>query len=470
MAYQVANYPAVLRYKTPKSYWQAMRLGLYQTVLDCTPIFCTKKTAMVQLIAQLKRFELDESHAKTQITQFLTNISYQKYHKEFIREVFYLYPAIISEIFSTHSHFLNDGYYQGLYFSYLSSLNKPINHHSFFDNLNNDDKRLLYSNVYLKTPKQKLENLNQIFSNHQLSTMALLNDESSFFINNLTNQHNDKIVQDNKVSILVTAYNSDKTLANCLNSLIAQTYANIEIIVINDNSTDNAKSIINDFIKKDSRIIGIDLPKNTGTYVAKNIGASIATGEFLTCQDSDDIAHAQKIECQVLPLLTDPNLIATTSYWCRLDDNGQFYVRQYYPFLRQNPASPLFRRQKVQNEIGLWHNVRTGSDSEFWARLKLHYGDDKIMVIKKPLTIASYRHESLMNSQEFGIHHKDGALSRLDYWESWSLWHIECLANKLPLKMPTVDEQLHKKLFTVPSFLVASVDDVRYNLKNYQTL
>lgn len=44
MAYQVANYPAVLRYKTPKSYWQAMRLGLYQTVLNNTSIIQTRKS------------------------------------------------------------------------------------------------------------------------------------------------------------------------------------------------------------------------------------------------------------------------------------------------------------------------------------------------------------------------------------------------------------------------------------------
>lgn len=88
MACQVANYPAVLRYKTPKSYWQAMRLGLYQTVLNNTPIIQTKKSFITKKIAQLKRFVISDEYLQIEIWQILSNDDLKKYHKEFIKEAF----------------------------------------------------------------------------------------------------------------------------------------------------------------------------------------------------------------------------------------------------------------------------------------------------------------------------------------------------------------------------------------------
>lgn len=77
------------------------------------------------------------------------------------------------------------------------------------------------------------------------------------------------------------------------------------------------------------------------------------------------------------PLIEDASIIATTSQWLRLDFDGQYYVRQIYPFMRQNPASPMFRLQTVKRTTGLWHIVRTGADSEFFERLKVVFGSEK---------------------------------------------------------------------------------------------
>lgn len=89
------------------------------------------------------------------------------------------------------------------------------------------------------------------------------------------------------ISIIVPAFNVDKYIEQCLNSVINQTYKNLEIIVINDGSTDNTQQIIDSFSEKDSRIKIIH-KENTGVSDTRNIGLEIAKGDYIGFVDSDD--------------------------------------------------------------------------------------------------------------------------------------------------------------------------------------
>lgn len=90
-----------------------------------------------------------------------------------------------------------------------------------------------------------------------------------------------------KVSIIVPVYNVEKYLAKCLDSLVNQTLKDIEIICINDGSTDNSLEILNTYAQKDSRITIID-KKNEGVSAARNTGLNISKGEYIMFVDSDD--------------------------------------------------------------------------------------------------------------------------------------------------------------------------------------
>lgn len=92
---------------------------------------------------------------------------------------------------------------------------------------------------------------------------------------------------DNLISIIVPIYNTEKYLVRCLDSLINQTYKNIEILCINDGSTDNSLNILNEYATKDKRIIVIN-QTNSGAATARNNGLDNATGQFLMFCDSDD--------------------------------------------------------------------------------------------------------------------------------------------------------------------------------------
>lgn len=93
--------------------------------------------------------------------------------------------------------------------------------------------------------------------------------------------------EDIKLSVIVPIYNVDKYLSKCLDSILLQTYKNLEIICVNDGSTDTSLKILKQYAEKDKRIIVID-QENRGLSGARNVGMSIMTGEYFTFMDSDD--------------------------------------------------------------------------------------------------------------------------------------------------------------------------------------
>ena len=89
------------------------------------------------------------------------------------------------------------------------------------------------------------------------------------------------------ITVIIPIYNVSKYLKNCLESVINQTYKNLEIICVNDGSTDNSLEILKEYKERDERIIIID-KKNAGVSAARNDGIEKASGEYLFCVDGDD--------------------------------------------------------------------------------------------------------------------------------------------------------------------------------------
>lgn len=90
-----------------------------------------------------------------------------------------------------------------------------------------------------------------------------------------------------KVSIVVPVYNAQLYIEKCIESLVGQTYRNIEIILVNDGSTDKSEEIISEYVRKDKRIKLINR-KNSGVSAARNAGIAAATGKYIMFVDADD--------------------------------------------------------------------------------------------------------------------------------------------------------------------------------------
>lgn len=142
------------------------------------------------------------------------------------------------------------------------------------------------------------------------------------------------------VSIIVPVYNVELYLEQCLESIIQQTFSNLEIIVINDGSTDNSFKIIKEFSNKDSRFIIID-QENKGISSARNSGINISSGDYLMFVDSDDWIAPNTVEV-LLSKIYDTDLVAC-SY-------NRAYVGKEIPRIFQftgNVSNVSFQRRLV---------------------------------------------------------------------------------------------------------------------------
>ncbi|WP_195432592.1 glycosyltransferase family 2 protein [Morganella morganii] len=139
--------------------------------------------------------------------------------------------------------------------------------------------------------------------------------------------------ENNLVSIIVIAYNHERYILDCLKSISCQTYKNIELIVIDNKSTDNTLSLINTYAnnnKKDNIHI-IASKDNLGVIGGIKLGIKISSGDFITFFASDDIMIHDRIEKQVNFLINNPCVTGCFGNMLRINDNGEIYNSKLLP-------------------------------------------------------------------------------------------------------------------------------------------
>jgi len=227
------------------------------------------------------------------------------------------------------------------------------------------------------------------------------------------------------ISVILTAFNEEKYLAIAVQSLMSQSWQNLEIIVVNDASTDNTLDVIEELAVQDSRIKIINLKRNVGLWAAKNEGLKHCSGKFITMHDADDWSHPKKLEKQVEPLLSN-KILATTSYMVRIDEKtGEAFTRNACNYLRWNPSSFMFKPELIEHHGGFVDNL-LGSDCEFIARFETIYGVKMHKRIRQPLSIGLQRHGSLSNR----FRDIKNAKTRITHWESWRKKHAQSFNNR----------------------------------------
>ena len=201
-----------------------------------------------------------------------------------------------------------------------------------------------------------------------------------------------------KISIIIPVYNVEKYIKECLNSVINQTLKDIEIICINDGSPDNSLSILEDYAKKDSRIIIIN-KENGGYASAINSGLDIATGEFIQIVESDDYVLANMCEDLYNAIKgTDADFITSDFYTLRPKLFGkklkrfqyikkselQKYCLKTLPEVISKPSYPwksLYRNsfikenniRMLQDELGAYEDLPWNATVLSYAKEILYY-------------------------------------------------------------------------------------------------
>lgn len=134
----------------------------------------------------------------------------------------------------------------------------------------------------------------------------------------------------NLVSIITPSYNSSFFIDKTINSILAQSYKNWELIIIDDCSRDNSCELIQHYVDQDPRINLIRLETNSGAAVARNVGIENATGRFIAFLDSDDIWLPEKLEKQVQFMLENDYALTYTRYH-QVNENGELVGELYFP-------------------------------------------------------------------------------------------------------------------------------------------
>lgn len=127
-----------------------------------------------------------------------------------------------------------------------------------------------------------------------------------------------------KITVIVPVYNVEHYLDKCLHSLINQTYKNLEIIVINDGSTDNSGIICQEYAQEDNRIIYIE-KENGGQSEARNMGLDRMTGSYVTFVDSDDWVELDYVETLYQKITEYQADIAVGNYYSFNETEGMYY-------------------------------------------------------------------------------------------------------------------------------------------------
>lgn len=163
-----------------------------------------------------------------------------------------------------------------------------------------------------------------------------------------------------KISIIVPCYNTEQYLAACLESLIHQTYKNIEIIVVNDHSPDNSIAILENYKQRDDRIIILHHEKNEGLFKARLTGIRHASGEFVCFVDSDDTISIDWIRSLVVAALKEDadivvgNTVNVENNWKHYFNNSINFTKFKKP-LEGNDILIKFFEQK--GACYHWHTI-----------------------------------------------------------------------------------------------------------------
>ena len=206
------------------------------------------------------------------------------------------------------------------------------------------------------------------------------------------------------VSIIIPNYNYSKFLHGCLRSCTEQTYKDIEIIVVDDCSTDDSPTQLLQYAEADNRIRLLFLPNNSGYSKAKNEGIVKAKGEYVTFLDADDMLTPKSVEWRVRAMMGNKDIDLAHGY-CLKCHNDETYdwclenidsLERHKTFLH---AQGIMVRRDVFKRFGLmFEGLRSKADKEMWYRLGVHQDTPlpkliKTKFIDKPM--AFYRRHPL---------------------------------------------------------------------------
>ena len=233
------------------------------------------------------------------------------------------------------------------------------------------------------------------------------------------------MIKTSLVSVVIPAYNAEKTIADCLDSVNDQTYPDIEIIVINDGSADQTLKLLEEYQRFSLRPLRIYTQKNAGPSVARNCGISLAKGEYIAFLDADDRWVKDKIENQLKVFESDRSIglvAGLISVGKAVRNKEKFQVKQIslnqLIFKNCFVTSTVVCKKSSLNSIGFNNHQKYAEDYRVW--LEVAASGVKCVVLQQYVTI--------MNDKP--LYGFAGLSSNLWAMEKGEIANFTCLKNK----------------------------------------
>jgi len=184
------------------------------------------------------------------------------------------------------------------------------------------------------------------------------------------------------ISVIMAAYNVERFIGAAIESVLAQTYSNWELIVANDASPDKVREIVEGYAKRDGRIRLINLEKNSGQAIARNRAVEKASGEYLAILDADDLALPNRFETQLAYFKAHPEVAILGSAAIIIDEHGKKLSTKIktltneeirFSLLLQSQFihSSVMMKKSAFDELGGYrHEFVYAEDYDLWSRAR----------------------------------------------------------------------------------------------------
>lgn len=207
------------------------------------------------------------------------------------------------------------------------------------------------------------------------------------------------------ISVLMPVYNGEKYLSEAIESILNQSLADFEFIILDDASNDSSREIINSYLVQDERIRYYRFEQNRGAYVVLNDGLSCANGKYIAIMDSDDVSLPERFRLQFEYLEQNKDVGVLGAQMDVVDANGTFLEKYHTPVSHDQIAwalmygrtfahpSVMLRRSVIQELGGYDNSFRVARDHELWSRMvwSTHFAN-------LPHTLLRYRTHSSSSS------------------------------------------------------------------------
>ncbi len=324
---------------------------------------------------------------------------------------------------------------------------------------------LLKANANLGDDKEWLKHINKYLEKFDVDPISLSTSNKPRFFN-ISNKRKSSVNGGPLVSILIPAFNSEKTIELSVYSILNQTWSNLEVIIVDDCSTDKTWEILKKISADEPRIKLLKNKVNVGPYVSKNIALQQATGDYITGHDADDISLSRRIENHISFMLKNPKVKASTNNKIRIKSDGQIVNFTAVRGKEEDGASGkafiscMFERDFLVNRLGYWDSVRFGADGEIIGRAKIILKENF-----KELPLLSMfcldDENSLTNNSVNGISKTTGlSPSRRFYLENYKKWHATLKTSNCYLGFPP-----ESRFFDVMDASMVPFGSIEANLK-----